>query len=155
MDVTEKQQYCQNVYDNNIIRVMSFLDDMKTIADSYNHMLPVTCFTNFRDALFHFRKIYYASNKNEIMEQGFALKEHLNRSRTDAIVSLLNFFSYGIRMLLNDDTICGMYGKKLRVFLHKMQNINLFKRINGMMIFSYDVDNSVWILDYTQEYEYE
>lgn len=155
MNTTYKQQYCVEIYENNILKTMNFLNKCKMVADSYNNLLPVACFTNFRDALFHFRKLYYAAEKVEIFEQGFAIKEHLNRAKTDAIISLLTFFSNGIRKLLQKDGICNDLKKQLRFFLHKMQRINLFKRANGMMVFSYDIsrvsDNEIieLILDYS------
>ena len=154
INIADKQHYCSEIYENFILRTMHFLDDCKSIADSYNNLLPAACFTNFRDALFHFRKLYYSTNRNDILEQGFAIKEHLNRACTDAIISLLNFFSDGIRLLLENGDISADEKSRLKFFLHRMQSISLFKRINGMMMFLYDVSrvSNEEIVDIMKEY---
>ena len=84
MQITDKESLCQNIYTDEIVRTADYLKEFELYAQIGKKIIPVTCYTNFRDALFHFRKIVNCAEEHEIMQQAFAVKEHLHRARTDA-----------------------------------------------------------------------
>jgi len=134
MQITDKENLCQNIYTNEIIRSANYLLEYEKYAKIGKKEIPVTCYTNFRDALFHFRKMVSCMEEHEIMQQAFAVKEHLSRARTDAKTSVLFYFSYVASCFLNDDSIEDTIKKQLRVSMHKMKNVIMTSRIDGMMM---------------------
>ena len=82
-----------SIYTDEIVRTADYLKEFELYAQIGKKIIPVTCYTNFRDALFHFRKIVNCAEEHEIMQQAFAVKEHLHRARTDAKTSVLFYFS--------------------------------------------------------------
>lgn len=134
MQVTDKENLCQNVYTDEIIRSAIYLEEYEQYAKIGKKDIPVTCYTNFRDALFHFRKMVGCLEEHEIMQQVFAVKEHLSRARTDARTSVLFYFSYVASCFLKDDSITDELKPRLRILLHKMKSAILISRIDGMMM---------------------
>lgn len=92
MQITDKENLCQNIYTDEIIGCADYLKEFELYAKIGKKEIPVTCYTNFRDALFHFRKMVNCAEEHEIMQQAFAVKEHLNRAKTDAMTSVLFYF---------------------------------------------------------------
>lgn len=56
----------------------------------FGKTVPIACYANFRDALFHYKKIYECNDLLNINGNMFTLSEHLHRSLKDAIVFYLN-----------------------------------------------------------------
>ena len=48
--------------------------------------LPLPCRTNFRDAWFHFKKLYERKDYVKVVQEEYALEEHLIRAVKDAII---------------------------------------------------------------------
>lgn len=48
--------------------------------------LPLPCRTNFRDSWFHFKKLYERKDYIKIVQEDYALEEHLIRAVKDAII---------------------------------------------------------------------
>lgn len=134
MQMTDKESLCQNIYTDEIVRSMDYLKEFEAYAKIGKKEIPVTCYTNFRDALFHFRKMTNCAEEHEIMQQAFAVKEHLNRARTDAKISVLFYFSRVANYLMNEKEVDFNTKCKLRIFLHKMKNVIMMSRIDGMMM---------------------
>ncbi|MBD5503165.1 MAG: hypothetical protein HDR09_05260 [Lachnospiraceae bacterium] len=134
MQMTDKESLCQNIYTNEIIRSADYLKEFEAYAKIGKKGIPVTCYTNFRDALFHFRKMASCAEEHEIMQQAFAVKEHLHRARTDAKTSVLFYFSSVADCLMNETTVRSDTKIRLRVSLHKMKNVIMMSRIEGMMM---------------------
>lgn len=92
-------------YDSQNIYLSNALDEidltyrrLKMIENAYskfnsNVKLPIPAYTNFRDALFHFVKIYENEDYKSIVGNSFALNEHLQRGLKDAVLRLLNNLS--------------------------------------------------------------
>nr|WP_300816377.1 hypothetical protein [uncultured Acetatifactor sp.] len=88
MDAAEKEQYCQNIYERYILETSEFLVSCDEIADVLRTYIPSGCYTNFRDALFHFRSMVNASEVSIIFSQVASIIEHANRAMRDAEVAL-------------------------------------------------------------------
>ncbi len=134
MQMSDKESLCQNIYANEIIKTADYLKEFEAYAKIGKKKIPITCYTNFRDALFHFRKMVYCSEEHDIMQQAFAVKEHLNRARTDAKISVLFYFSRVASCLIVEGNMNSETKSKLRVLLHKMKNVVMNNRIAGMMM---------------------
>lgn len=130
----EKDQFCEHIYEDFIVEAASTLHIYEEYAKTINAYIPVSCYTNFRDALFHFRKMASSIEEKEIEEQAFAIKEHLSRTLTDASSSILYWLSLVSEELLKLDDLSLEIKKQIRVELHKVKSIVLLKRMNGMMI---------------------
>lgn len=129
-----KKQLCENIYNKHILGAYNILLKYEEYGSVFNIMLPDSCYTNFRDALFHFRKILYSLEEKEMECQAFAVKEHTSRIITDASISYMNLLFDLSRELINDDTIEDSVRMEIRKLMHKLKRFNLFKRLNGMMI---------------------
>ena len=134
IQISDKESLCQNVYTDQIVKSANYLKEYENYAKVGKKQIPVTCYTNFRDALFHFRKMAGCLEEHEILQQAFAVKEHLNRAKTDAMTSVLFYFSYVASCFLKDETILEDVKRKIRISLHQMKNVILTSRIDGMMM---------------------
>ena len=134
MHITDKENLCQNIYEDEIVRSADYLIEYAEWAKLGQKDIPAACYTNFRDALFHFRKMANCSEEHEVMQQAFAVKEHLKRARTDAKTSVLFYYAFLANQLIKDDTVEALVKIRLREYLHKMKNVIMMSRINGMMM---------------------
>ncbi|MCM1288723.1 MAG: hypothetical protein NC240_10470 [Clostridium sp.] len=134
MLLSEKEIVCQNIYTNEILRSADCLQEYKLYAKAVKRQIPPSCYTNFRDALFHFRKMCNSWEEHEIMQQAFAVKEHLGRARTDAKVSILVVYAKIIEELLLRNDITKEMKNSMRKILHKIKNVVMVNRIEGMMM---------------------
>lgn len=130
----EKEILCQNTYTKEILRSADYLQEYEKYALIGAWDIPPSCYTNFRDALFHFRKMYSSSEEHEIMQQVFAVKEHLGRARTDARIVILLMYAKVAELLLKREDIGKELKVKIRILLHKMKNVSMTNRIQGMMM---------------------
>ena len=91
----EKQQlnaYCSEEiyqYGKNYLK-------LKEIFDSYGYRMPVECWHNFRDSWFHYRKLYTRKERISVLNEKYAMEEHLLRAWKDAIIFLLQEISQGL-----------------------------------------------------------
>lgn len=134
MQMADKGNLCKNIYSNEVLKSADCLKEYEKYARVGGKVIPVTCYTNFRDSLFHFRKLMNSSEEQEIMQQAFAIKEHLGRARTDAKTSVLMYYSKVAEELISRDDINDELKKQIRVFLHQMKNAIMMNRIEGMMM---------------------
>ncbi len=134
MHPTLKDQYCEQLYEKYIVGSSEKMMKYEEYAYTIHAKMPISCYTNFRDALFHFRKAVSSMEESEIERQAFAVKEHLSRALTDAGSSILYHLSNVAEALLNDEEITKDVIDQIRKCLHNLKNANLRKRFNGMMI---------------------
>lgn len=134
MPKEEKENFCQNIYQKDIVKASEVLKKYEEYANTVRVVLPIGCYTNFRDALFHFRKLVVSVEEKEIECQAFAIKEHLSRPLTDAATSILDHSSFVAEKLLSDEEIEPHIKDNIRTILHKMKKANLRKRFSGMML---------------------
>ena len=134
MHPTLREQFFEQLYVENIVDSSEKLLLYEDYAIAINAEIPVSCYTNFRDALFHFRKVVSSVEETEIERQSFAVKEHLSRSLTDASSSILHHLSCVAEGLLLDNELSSEVKLEIRESLHNMKKANLRKRFAGMMI---------------------
>lgn len=134
MHSSVKEQFCEYVYEKYIVVAADVLKRYEEYACTINAKMPVSCYTNFRDALFHFRKMVSVVEQSEIERQAFAVKEHLSRAMTDGGNSILYHLSRVAETILQDDSIPGEVNNQIRVKLHSLKTAILRKRFSGMMI---------------------
>lgn len=131
---TLKDRFCEQLYDEYIVKASEKLLKYEEYAETINAKMPASCYTNFRDALFHFRKVVMSIEEKEIERQAFAVKEHLSRSLTDAGNSILHHLSQVAEELLKDNGISVDLKKSIRKSLHEIKKATIRKRFGGMMI---------------------
>lgn len=136
-----KEQFCEQLYETYIIGSSDCLLKYEEYAEAIHAKMPVSCYTNFRDALFHFRKVVSSTEENEIERQAFAVKEHLSRALTDAGSSVLHHLSCVAEDLLKDEEITSELKTEIRKSMHLSKKSVLQKRFNGMMISNDDISN--------------
>jgi len=134
-----KDQFCEHIYKDYIVSSSELLAKYEEYAKTIHALIPVSCYTNFRDSLFHFRKMVSCIEEKEIERQAFAVKEHLSRSLTDASSSLMFHLSSVAEELLKAGEITEDLKIDIRECLHSVKIANLRKRVNGMMISSDDI----------------
>lgn len=132
----DKDLYCQKVYETHIFETSEFLATCEEIAELLRAYIPGGCYTNFRDALFHFRRMVLSSEKNEINKQAFAVKEHANRTKTDAIISILEQCSVILQIIEKKyaDGLDRVIIKKLLSRKNTLDMHMLNFRLSGMML---------------------
>lgn len=68
--------------------------------------VPNVCCANFRDSLFHYRKMSKTNEKGDILNQAYALREHMYRGIKDGMINYMQELSKRIERLYsstNDD----------------------------------------------------
>ena len=68
---------------------------LKKVYDAYGYCMPVECWYNFRDAWFHYRKMYTRKERVSVLNEKYAMEEHLLRAWKDGIIYLLQEISEG------------------------------------------------------------
>ncbi len=134
MQITDKENLCQNIYRDEILRSADYLIEFEQYANVGRQELNVACYTNFRDALFHFRKMVQCTEEHEIMQQAFAVKEHLHRARTDAKTDVLFYYAGVTDRLIKDTMLDRDIKSQLRQLFHKMKDIVMMNRMNGLLM---------------------
>lgn len=134
-NTVDKELYCDTVYQKHIAETSDFIVACEGIAKVIAVGLPPACYTNFRDALFHFRRMVKSSEENEMAKQAFAIEEHSNRAKTDAIVGVLVSCSDILQILqhvsfsLDENSLCKLVAVKNVLDRHVMH-----LRLSGMML---------------------
>lgn len=134
MQITDKENLCQNIYRDEILKSADYLKEFEAYAAIGKQELNVACYTNFRDALFHFRKMVECTEEHEITQQAFAVREHLHRARTDAKTDVLFFYAGVVNRLITEKTLDRDIKLQLEQLLHKMKNVVMMSRMNGLLM---------------------
>ncbi|MDR3237413.1 MAG: hypothetical protein LBT84_02800 [Spirochaetia bacterium] len=106
-------------------------------------------YLNFRDALFHYKKMYEAdrdANDTLFIEQRACLNEHLNRGIKDSAIDLCtNFFIPCLHSMMG---ACTPNDKHtiLRHIYHQFKNLVVTIRLEGQILQSYDDKEPPWLL---------
>lgn len=157
VDSIQKKQFCENIYEQNIVKAHEYLKTFIKYSDILNLKLPISCYTNFRDSLFHFRRIVMAIDEVEMETQAFAVKEHLSRALTDASISILDYLFLVSEKLLKSNDVEVQKKEKIRNLMHTMKKYSLMKRLNGMMLSTdsvFHVDIETILEKMNELYEY-
>lgn len=132
--LVEKDLFCTNIYEKHIFETYQMISSFERSAKLLDSALPTGCYTNFRDALFHFRKMVRSSEGTEIENQAFAIKEHCGRAQTDAATAVLTECTEIINRMLGNPDYVIENRKELEDLYHSLNQKILNKRIGGMMI---------------------
>ena len=90
--------------------------------------------TNFRDALFHYKKLYEADTVEDAIEQKEAIDEHLSRALKDCILQLVHILVSATTILYNESDLDELTKKELQKIIHNLKQAILKLRINSMDI---------------------
>jgi len=147
----------QNALDETAASIFVYVDNVFIIKEIYDSIDPTkqmgiaSPYLNFRDALFHYRKMYKAAEKGdntEFIQQLANIEEHLNRGIKDfAIFLCFNFYAPLIRHMMqsksrciNNDVFCG-----LRHIYHELKNIVAEIRLGGQNLLRFGNSKVSWL----------
>ena len=129
-----KEIICENTYNEYIKEGADFIYSCESAAKIISAYVPAGCYTNFRDALFHFYKMVSSMEMNEIERQRFAVSEHINRARTDAMVSLIDEYQKIICYMRKKYDFEQEIDKSLKDKMNMLCSHEIMIRLSGMMI---------------------
>jgi hypothetical protein len=135
------------VYVDNIFLIKSIYD---TIGDN-NISGIASPYLNFRDALFHYRKMYEAADKGEnvtLIQQRACIDEHLNRGIRDFAINLCsNYFVPVINELMTNKAnyITDIIFQRLRHAYHELKGIVAEIRLGGQQLIRFGNNDEKWL----------
>lgn len=97
--------------------------------------------TNFRDALFHYKKLYEADTLEEAISQKEAINEHLSRSIKDSLIQLTQVLLFSINSIYEDPNILSNKKLLIQEGMHIIKQAVLKLRIDSMDIVRISNDN--------------
>lgn len=130
----ERDIMCENIYNTCILSCSEVLADCADCANVFSEHIPVACFTNFRDALFHFRRMVHTTEYTELVRQSNAIKEHTGRAKTDAITFLLEYASAVVDILRSFFSDGSTEKKELSQLNSDICTYDLNYRLGGLML---------------------
>lgn len=134
-NVVDKDIRCEAVYNCFIADTSDFIQKCEEIGKVLCIKLPSGCYTNFRDALFHFRRMVRSSEVNEIARQAFAIEEHSNRAKTDAVVCILEYCSFTLQVLSHENFGLSKTALlQLTTVKNKVDSSAMHLRLSGIML---------------------
>ena len=130
----DKENLCEDVYNKYIVETYEFLRSCENYSALVRARIPEVCYTNFRDALFHFRKLYRTDEWNELNCQAFAIREHANRAKTDAAVTLIRKSAKTLGFILRKPSLPKELIPVIADKHDALRNMEMYIRLGGMMI---------------------
>ena len=127
---------CDNIFSSYILGAYTVLSECEDCANIFREHIPVACFTNFRDALFHFRKMAHSTEYLELVRQTNSIKEHVNRAKTDAITFILEYMSAIVDILFSQLPKDASSKKELKQLNAEICKTDLNYRLGGLMLSS-------------------
>jgi hypothetical protein len=133
------------VYVDNVFIIKAIYDEIKYcegIASPY---------LNFRDALFHFKKMYDSANLGNntgVLQQMACIDEHLNRGIKDFVTNLCsNFYIPVIHKLMLSPARCITIAvfQQLRHIYHELKNIVADIRLGGQLLLHFNDSETHWL----------
>lgn len=134
ISAAEKDQYCQNIYQKYILDTSEFLADCEDCVRILQMRIPSVCYTNFRDALFHFRRMVKSEEERTILSQAISVMEHSSRAMTDAKVAICIRCATLLRMVLFKNRFDEIVADALKEQIDILQDWSLRLRTGGMML---------------------
>jgi hypothetical protein len=114
---------------------------------------------NFRDALFHYKRMYEAAYNNDndsFVKQLTCIEEHLNRGLKDfAIYLCANYYSKILHMMIDStaSAVNNITLPKLKGIYHALKNIVIEIRLRGQTIQHFDSQENEWLPDIVKTIE--
>lgn len=134
ISAAEKEQYCHNVYQEYIYETSAFLVDCEDCSKILKMHIPSSCYTNFRDALFHFRRMVNTEEEHTILSQAISVMEHTNRAVTDAKVAICKRCATLLRVMLSKKSFDESAIEAVREQIDILEDWSLRLRMGGMML---------------------
>ena len=137
--------------------ILIYVDNVYIIKDIIKNMhkeIGITSpYVNFRDALFHYRKMYteYKNKQAEqVIKQSACISEHLNRGIKDFIVYICsNCFMSGIDELPKKAVLTPDRAYFLGEIRNRLCDIILEIRLSGLSLTHFDdTENKQWYIDF-------
>ncbi len=100
-----------------------------TIFDEFKIPISAPCAANFRDSLFHYRKLYNSDFDVEFVAQYESIVEHANRSLKDSIVKLTQIFIGTINCLMKDIENTENRLEHVDLYMELYDYKNIFKQL--------------------------
>ena len=118
------------------IKLDSFVKDLNLITGLFEELqaeAPLPSYANFRDALFHFLKIRSLGDEVQVLQEIYAMDEHLHRSLKDTVISLFQRLSVQIEYLmripeLNREHIVATLATDAKLLLDSNKDVVSLKR---------------------------
>lgn len=91
--LTEAQQeeYCEMAAED-LIRSLNTLIILEKWYEEIRENLPLPSRTNFRDAWFHYKKLYEHRTYRNVIQEQYAAEEHLIRAVKDAVIQYFHIY---------------------------------------------------------------
>jgi len=135
--------------------LFEYIDEVKTIKDLFSELpqktLIASPYLNFRDALFHYNKMYAAARDKKadsFIQQSACIEEHLNRGLKDFVIHLCtNFYIRIIHKMMdsNSKSISSDVRQILRHIYHGLKNLVVEIRLEGQILKHFDDHNNAWL----------
>ncbi len=90
--------------------------------------------TNFRDALFHYKKLYESDTVEDAISQAEAIDEHLSRAIKDSLMQLVQVLLYSSTFLYEENDTEDSDKAELQELIHSFKQSILKLRIDAMDI---------------------
>ena len=135
--------------------LFEYVDEIKIIKELFD-ALPTKIgiaspYLNFRDALFHYNKMYEATNDNNnesLFQQYACIEEHLNRGIKDFAIHLLSNYYIKIihRMIMKLEKSSNKDGlQEIRHIYHNMKNLVVEIRLEGQTLQHFVTHKNTWL----------
>ena len=134
-----------------------YVDKIFIIKGIYNSIDPkykkgiASPYLNFRDALFHYKKMYegaISGDNTVVLQQSACIDEHLNRGIKDFAINLCtNCFVPVIHemMLSQSKSVNDVVFQRLRHIYHELKNIVAEIRLGGQLLLHFDSKGVEWL----------
>jgi hypothetical protein len=148
--------------DNTASEIAQYVKNVFIIKGIYDHIsgkgrhLDIASpYLNFRDALFHYKRMYEAATDKDpahaaaaemdIIEQRSSINEHLNRGIKDFTIQICSNYYIPIIHRMMDTARSGTMKIQLCHIYHGLKNLVAEIRLAGQRIARFDDADSVWL----------
>lgn len=147
----------QEALDNVSVSFFAYVDNIFMIKDIYDSIGSYirgisSPYLNFRDALFHYRKMYEAARDEDntiVLQQMACIDEHLNRGIRDFAINLCsNYYVPILHTLMSDKAQCitDEVFQRLRQIYHSLKSIVTEIRLGGQQLKRFDNVDIDWLI---------
>jgi len=150
--LTELQQQKLDSVTREILDYLNNVWVIKDLSDTIHKNFGIASpYLNFRDALFHYKKMYEAALQNN--DEGFVMQyacieEHLNRGLKDFAIHLCsNFFTRILHLLIKNNKPFANLDTLPQIIhiYHSIKNIVLEIRLEGQTLSRFDGNQAAWL----------
>lgn len=96
--------------------------------------IPPPFGTNFRDSLFHYKKLYESDTVDEVISQYEAIEEHLSRAIKDSLIQLAQVLLCSASYIYSKQDLSPQNKETIQKFIHRLKQAILNLQLNSMNI---------------------